>query len=138
MTAKKILDNLLRMQETLRENMQNEDREYIEREIIDEGTGRVGEVWIEGEGGGVFKLCVDNDGNLTYADEKTNSDNIIKLSIDTFIAILLREMTFQQAYMRGNVSVEGENWFYHAVKFIKGLKRLEYPLYYILKERGNE
>ncbi|MDI6886888.1 MAG: hypothetical protein QMD22_11235, partial [archaeon] len=108
---KEILDNILGMQQALKESAREYDRRFLEKEI-EEGAGNIGELWIEGEDGGRFKLHLTKEGFIDYAPENSKPRHIIRMSVDTFLSLIAMETDFQKEYMRGHIAFTGENYFY--------------------------
>jgi len=127
MKLEKILNNVIEMQDSLFKMLRPEDREFIQKEE-QEVADIVALVCIDGEDGGEFKITLDEQGFIRYAPDNYEPVHTIRLHEDTFLDLLSGESDFQKAYMRGEISFEGRNKTYHALKIGRGFKRLSHLL----------
>jgi len=133
-SIKKIVDNLLAMQESLFSRLNPNNTAFIDKER-EEGKGRIATlVLLDEDSEERINLTMDsNTGFVRYAMENETPIHTIETSLDTFIDILSADSTFQREFSRGHIVFSGKNWFYHAQKWNRALKRLGSLLNYVKK-----
>jgi len=115
---KEVIDGLLRLQDMILKK----ERTWIEQEA-QESIGNIAQIEVYNVFGSYRERLKLVDG---YRIVKTTEQpkHVIRIHIDTLIDLLTGEMDFHEAYAKGLVQFNGENYHIHAIKWAKGFARL--------------
>jgi hypothetical protein len=79
------------------------------------------------------RLTLDDNNNIVRTNEPPV--HTIQMHVDTFLAILSNDMSINEAYLNGLISVSGENHHVHCLTWAKAFERLKSLLNYIKNKR---
>ena len=125
--VEEIIEGLLRLQDKIMKL----EGDWIKEEAR-ESIGNVAQIEVYNIYGTYSERLKLEDG---YRIVKTREPpkHIIRVHIDTFLDLLTWEIDFYDAYAKGLVEFEGENYHIHAIKWSKGFERLRK---YIIRKIG--
>ena len=132
MRVEKILNKLLKFQDKFLSQVDD----LIDKE--EDIEGRTGLFTVYGEGGGDFKLMVKN-GRIAWADNNAEILHHFKTHEDTFLSLIVNEISLQEAMNKRLVSIEdkktGQLDLVEMYKWQEGFNRLGNTLREIMKRR---
>jgi len=115
--VEEIVDGLLSLQDRLFAK-----EEWLKEEAR-EGVGRVAQLLVY-EAGGTYKKRLELKPNLRIVESERDPVHVVSCHVDTFLDLLNGDLSFGDAYTRGEVDFSGENYHKHAVKWARAFKRL--------------
>jgi len=117
--VEEIIDGLLNLQDRM---MDIVDREPWLQKEAEEGKGRIAQIEVYDLDGTYGKrLKVTND--LRIVETEDEPIHLIRCHVDTFLDCLSGDLTFGDAYARGLIEFQGENYQVHAAKWSRAFQR---------------
>ena len=117
--VEKLINGLLRLQDKLvREN----DDPWI-KERIDENVGNVAMLAIYDDEG-ITKVTLKLDSDMKIRKTNEEPKHVITMHVDTFLDLLSGNLDFRDAYLKGWLDFQGEDYHYHCLMWAKSFEGL--------------
>jgi len=117
--VEEVINGLLRLQDKL---MRENNDTWLE-ERMSENMGNVAMLMVyDDEGITKVALKLDSDMKIRKTNEKPK--HVITMHVDTLLDLLTGDLDFRDAYLKGWLDFQGEDYHFHAMLWAKSFERL--------------
>jgi len=117
--VEEVINGLLRLQDKL---MRENNDTWLE-ERMSENMGNVAMLMVyDDEGITKVALKLDSDMKIRKTNEKPK--HVITMHVDTLLDLLTGDLDFRDAYLKGWLDFQGEDYHFHAMLWAKAFERL--------------